>query len=221
MKNRKIIIMESISIQANLREELGKRASNHERKAKLVPCVIYGGGENIHISCEATSFKDLIYSPEFRLVDVSVNDSQYKCIIKDVQFHPVTEDIVHVDFLKLVDGAQIKVDVPLRIVGTSPGVTDGGRLVTLIRKVAIKTTPKNLVSELFVDISSLLLGSSMRISDIDVPEGVEILNAPGSPVASVIAPRVLKTTTVAEDELLEEEGGEEGEEGEEEAQAES
>nr|MBS0037832.1 50S ribosomal protein L25 [Saprospiraceae bacterium] len=204
--------MEMVSIKADLRENLGKQASKSARRNKLVPAVIYGSDENIHALCDPSSFKKLIYTPDFRLAEVSINGNTYKCILKDVQFHPVTEEILHVDFQKLVDNVETKVSIPLKVVGTSPGVKGGGKLIKLVRKVKIKAKPENLIDTLFVDITGLELGDSKRISDIECPEGVQILNASGIPVISVEVPRVLKTVKPGEV-GVEGEEGEEGEEG--------
>ena len=190
--------METVTIEAKLRENLGKNASKQVRREKSVPCIIYGGEENIPVVCEAKSFKTLVYTPEFRLAEVSVNGTTHKCILKDIQFHPVTEEIVHADFLKLADGVTIKVEIPLRIKGTSPGVKAGGKLMQLMRKIKIKTTPEHLIDKLHIDISTLNLGAAMRVKDIQVPEGIQIMNAPGIPVVAVEVPRALKSAAAKE-----------------------
>ncbi|TVR83454.1 MAG: 50S ribosomal protein L25 [Saprospirales bacterium] len=190
--------MEKVTIEAKLREKVGKNSSKQARREKAVPCIIYGGESNIPVVCDAKSFKKLVYTPEFRLAEVNVNGSAHKCILKDIQFHPVSDEIVHADFLKLADGVNIKVQVPLRIKGTSPGVKVGGKLMQLLRKVNIKTTPEHLIDKLYIDISSLKLGASLRIKDIEVPEGVQIMNASGIPVVSVEVPRALKSAAAKE-----------------------
>lgn len=208
--------METVSIQAELRENLGKQASKSFRRSKKVPVVIYGGGDSIHAVCDPAGFKSLVYTPEFRLAEVKLNGDTHKCILKDIQFHPVTEEILHADFQKLIEDSDVKVSIPLKVVGSSPGVKGGGKLIKLVRKVKIRTTPENLVDSLVVDITGLKLGHSKRISDIDVPEGVKIMNAPGIPVVSVEVPRALKSAKTAESKAggVAAEGAE-GEEGEE------
>ena len=187
--------MESVAIQAEVRENLGKQSSNAARRNGMVPSVIYSEKGNIHIKCDPASFKNLVYTSDFRLAEISVNGDTHKCILKDIQFHPVTEDILHADFQKLIEGTPIKTSIPLRIKGTSDGVKAGGKLQKLIRKVKIKASPENLVNELFIDITGLGLGQSRRISDIQVPEGIEIMNSQSIHVVSVEIPRALKSAS--------------------------
>ncbi len=199
--------METVAIEAKKRENTGKSAARRLRKEKLVPCVIYGGDQTLSVVCREKDFKDLVYNPAFKLAELNIDGKTHKCILKDIQFHPVTEQIMHADFLKMVDGVNIKVQIPLRIKGVSPGVKEGGKLQQLLRKVKIKTNPEFLVDEVFVDVSGLKLGSALRVRDIDVPEGVEIMNATGIPIVSVEVPRALKSA--ASKEAREGEGKEE------------
>ncbi|MFZ1496100.1 MAG: 50S ribosomal protein L25, partial [Saprospiraceae bacterium] len=115
-----------------------------------------------------------------------------------VQFHPVTEQLLHIDFLRLVEKTPIKVEVPLRFKGSSPGVKLGGKLIQQIRKIKIKTTPEFLVDELKADISKLDLGQALRVREVTVPQGVEILNNGATPVALIEIPRALKAAAAAE-----------------------
>jgi len=110
-----------------------------------------------------------------------------------MQFHPVTDEVIHLDFVELVDKQKVTLEVPLRFTGTAPGVKVGGKLMTLLRRVKIKVAPENIVDHLNVSIEELNLGFSVRIRDIDVPEGVEILNSPALPVGSVEVPRALRS----------------------------
>jgi large subunit ribosomal protein L25 len=138
----------------------------------------------------------------------------YRCIIKEIQFHPVTEGILHIDFLELAEGRKVKVQLPVRFKGTSPGVRNGGRLIQQLRKVEIKTTPDQLVEELILDISNLKLGNSVRVRDIETNDEIEILTNPGIPVATVKVPRVvIEEEEVVPGEVEGEEGAEEGEAG--------
>ena len=190
--------MESVTIQAEVRENLGKQASSNARRNGLVPSVIYSENGNIHLTCDPTSFKDLIYTSDFRIAEIAVNGDTHKCILKDIQFHPVTEAILHADFQKLIDGAPVKTSIPLRIKGVSPGVKAGGKLQKLLRKVKIKANPDKLVNEVFVDITGLGLGQSRRVSDIEVPEGIEVMNSGSIPVVSIEIPRALKSAAAKE-----------------------
>jgi len=199
--------MESIAISGNLRSELGKKSNKALRNNGDVPCVIYGGDQVIHFSSPQKAFKSLIYTPDFKLAEITVDGNSYQCILKDMQFHPVTDEILHLDFLRMIPGQKIKVEIPIKFKGEAPGVKEGGKLMQKVRRVMIKTTPDKVVDELFVDISGLLLGNSVRVKDIEITEGMEIMNSLGIPVASVETPRALRSEEAAELE------GEEGEEG--------
>jgi len=211
--------MNLVAISANARPNVGKKANKATRREGLVPCVIYGGKEVLTFSGRALDFRDLVYTPEFKLAEITLGGTTYKCILKEIQFHPVTDEIMHIDFLQLVEGKPLKVMIPLRFRGTAPGVKEGGSLNQKVRRVKIKTMPKDLVPELFVDISKLKLNESVRVQDIEVTENMEIMTSMMIPVATVETPRALRS---AEDEELEGEEGEEGEgtEGEEGAAAE-
>lgn len=197
--------MQTIKVAGNARPALGKKATKAVRNEGGIPCVIYGDAENIHFSTTHKAVKNLIYTPDFKLAEVEVDGVTHRCILKDAQFHPVKESILHLDFLKLEDGKPVVLEVPVRFTGTSAGVKLGGALQQSLRRVKIKTTPENMVDELFGDITSLGLGDAIRVRDIELPEGVVITNAPAIPVATVIVPRALRGK----------DGEEEGEEGEE------
>ena len=202
--------MEIVELTAEARTEVGKKGSKAIRNAKMIPCVIYGGDKVVHFSTTLNDIRGLVYTPEFKVAMVTVGSESFRCIVKDVQFHPLTDDILHMDFLQLVDGKSVKVEVPVRFTGTSPGIKSGGSLVQKLRRVKIKTVPEKLVDQLTLDISNLELGHSIRVRDIESLEGVEILNPPANPVASVEIPRALRSATAAE-EALEGEGEGEGE----------
>ncbi len=185
--------METIAINGTTRSDLGKKASKSLRRQGQVPCVIYGGDKNIHFTSEPKAFKSLIFTPEFKLAEITVDGVPYKCILKDAQYHPVTDEIVHMDFLQLIPNKIVKVNLPLGFKGVSPGVKAGGKLMQKLRTVKIKTTPENLVNKLFVDISELELGFSVRIRDVQLQDGMEIMNPMATPVASVEVPRALRS----------------------------
>jgi large subunit ribosomal protein L25 len=125
---------------------------------------------------------------------LNLDGNQVRCIIKDVQFHPVTDNVVHIDFLQLMEGRKMKVEIPLKFSGIAEGIKAGGKLIPKMRRVQVKVAPEHLVDELVLDVTELKLGDSMRIKDIEVGEGVEILNSPGIPVVTVEIPRALKST---------------------------
>lgn len=190
--------MITVEIQGNERTEVGKRTSNSERKNGLIPAVMYGGKDVKHFCVSTAAVKHIVYTPDFKIAEISLGGEKVRAILKQVQFHPVTDQILHIDFLRLREKTPIKVEVPLRFKGTSPGVKVGGKLIQQVRKVKIKTTPEALVDELNADISSLDLGQSLRVRDIIVPQGVEIINNPAIPVALIEIPRALKAAAAAE-----------------------
>ena len=198
--------MKSIAIQGTKRDDTGKKATKAVRRAGNIPCVIYGGKENIHFSTTKMSVRDLVYAADFKTVDVDVNGKTVKCVLKQTDFHPVTDEILHMDFIELVDTQPIKVELPIRFKGVAPGVKVGGKIIQKLRRAKVKTTPEHLVDELFVDISEMELGESVRVSQLEIGDGIEIMNAPGIPIASVEIPRALKSADA--------EAGEEGAEGE-------
>lgn len=210
--------MEVIAISGQLRADLGKSATKTVRKEERIPCVLYGGDEIIHFSTTLKEVRDLIYTPDFKVAEATIDGKTYKCFVKDIQWHPVTDAIVHLDFLRLIEGVPVKVEVPLRFKGASPGVKNGGKLIQKLRRIKIKTTPEHLIGELQVDISSLQLNQSIRVRDIDrVRDNIDVLNSPGVPVASVEVPRALRSATAAAEKAGTATAGEGEEEGAEEA----
>jgi large subunit ribosomal protein L25 len=190
--------MEVVKINGELRQDIGGKASKALRREGLVPAVIYGTGDPIHFSTTQLELRDLIYTADFKVAEVMVDGKKMRAILKDVQFHPITDLVSHADFLRLEEGRTVKVEVPIRFKGTSPGVRAGGKLQQNIRRVRIKTTPENLIDELVVDISKLEMGQSARIKDIKPIEGVEIVTAGSTPVAGVEIPRALRSAATAE-----------------------
>ncbi len=194
--------MVTVTINGTPRSNMGTSSAKAARNAGTIPCVLYGGGENLHFTVSPDEVRDIVYTGEFKLANVIIGGKTYRCILKEVQYHPVTDAVSHIDFLHLVDGNSIKINVPIRFEGSAPGVRSGGKFVQKLRSVKIKTRPELMVDEMKVDISKLKLGQSLRVRDIATREGVEIINAQALPIATITIPRGLKIT----DE--EEEGGE-------------
>ena len=184
--------MKSVEIQGNTRSEFGKKGSKVDRNNGNIPAVMYGRNDVIHFTVTPAAVKHLIYTPDFKLADLEIDGKHYRAILKSVQFHPVTDQILHIDFLRLIDKTPIKVEIPLRFKGVSPGVKVGGKLIQQLRKIKIKTTPEFLVDELKADISKLELGQALRVREVIIPNGVEIINNPATPVALIEIPRALK-----------------------------
>jgi len=186
--------MKKLEIIGYKRANLGKTTAKELRKEANVPCVIYGGKEHVHCIIPMIMFKKLVYTPEVHEVELNIEGDIYRCILQDIQFHPVNELILHADFLELNDNKLVKVEVPLRLIGTAPGVQKGGKLFQKIERLKVKALPKNLPDFVEVDISGMELGKSVRVQDAKT-DGFEILNDPLVTVASVTVPRELKGKT--------------------------
>ena len=186
--------MEIIALQGHRKEGSGKTQSKRIRREGFVPAVMYksGGGEAFHFTLLATDLRPLVFTPKFKMVEITLDGTVHKGFVKDIQFHPVTEAVMHLDFLELVPGKKFKATVPVRLVGSSKGVKEGGKLLAKLRSVTISTTPENAVDEVSADISAMELGSTIRVKDIIVPEGVVVSNTPAVPIASIEVPRALK-----------------------------
>ncbi|MBK9149725.1 MAG: 50S ribosomal protein L25 [Saprospiraceae bacterium] len=190
--------MNTVAIQGSVRAEIGKRGSKNDRSQGTIPAVLYGGKEVVHFTVKPSEVKHIIYTPDFKIAELDVDGQKSRAILKSVQFHPITDEVIHIDFLRLIDKTPVKVEVPLRFKGASPGVKVGGKLIQQVRKIKIKTTPEYIVDELKADISKLDLGQSLRVRDIITPQGVEIINNPATPVALIEIPRALKAAAAAE-----------------------
>lgn len=183
--------MKTITIEGHLRTESGKKAARQIRSQENVPAVIYGGATEVNFYASAKAFKPLVYTSEFLIAEVAVDGKKYKCILKDLQFDKVSDLLLHVDLLELVDDKKVVATLPLKLVGSSVGVKAGGKLVSKVKAVKIKALPKDLREFIELDISNLELNANLRIEDIKVPN-MEIMNSPRIPVASVVMTRQLK-----------------------------
>ncbi|MEP7166032.1 MAG: 50S ribosomal protein L25 [Ferruginibacter sp.] len=183
--------MKSVTIEGQLRTESGKKATRQLRSQQLVPGVIYGGKSEINFSAPASAFKGIVYTSEFMLADVKVDGAAYRCILKDIQFDKVTDALLHVDFLELVEDKKVIASLPLKYVGVPAGVKAGGKLVTKMKSLKVKTLPKYLKEHINVDINNLELNENIRVQDV-IAENMEVLNSPRIPIASVTMTRQLK-----------------------------
>ncbi len=188
--------MKSITIEGQLRTESGKKATRQLRSQQLVPGVIYGGKKEINFSAPAAAFKNLVYTSEFMVADVKIDGSSYRCILKDLQFNKVTDLLIHVDFLELVDDKKVIATLPLKFTGTSAGVKAGGKLVTKMKSLKVKSLPKFLKEFIEVDITKLELNENIRVEDVKL-DNMEVLNSPRIPIASVTMTRQLKQEEAA------------------------
>ncbi len=187
--------MEVMRFQAKPRTELGKTSTKAVRKENLVPCVLYGGDDIQHFTLVPLTLRTLVYSPEFKVVEIELDGQVHKCILKHVQYHPVTESIMHIDFLRLIEDHPIRIEVPIHFEGVAQGLKAGGKLIKKMRKVKVRTTPEHLIDKIVLDTTPMALGQSQRIKDLKEYEGVEVLNNENIPVATIDIPRALRGGT--------------------------
>ncbi len=184
--------MKTITIEGQLRTETGKTATRHLRSQDMVPGVIYGGAKEISFAVTAADIKAIVYTPNFYIAEIVLDGTSYKCILKDLQFDKVSDKLIHIDLLELVEGKKIVANIPLSYEGTSIGVKNGGRLVTKMKALKVKTLPKDLKEKIVVSIEKLAIGGNIRVSDV-IAENMEIMNSPRIPIVSVVVTRALKT----------------------------
>ena len=158
--------MKSITIQGAKRESVGKKSTKALRDAELVPCVVYGGKEALSFSTEEKSFKNLVYTPEAHTVELVIDGETIPAVLQDIQFHPITDRILHADFYQLSEDKPVIMDVPVRLTGRAKGVVAGGALRQSFRKLRLKALPANLPDEIVVDVTPLRIGNKLYIGDI-------------------------------------------------------
>lgn len=187
--------MEIVAMQGHRKTGSGKVENQKIRRAGMVPAVLYksGGGEAIAFTLDPKSFRHLVYTPKFKMAAITVDGRTHNCIVKDIQFHPVTDEVVHIDFLELVPGVKFRAKVPLVFAGQAPGVKAGGKFLSTLRQISVLTTPEMAVDSMSADISTMELGSTIRVRDITTVEGVEIINNSAVPIATIEIPRALRT----------------------------
>ena len=177
--------MKSITLKGSERESVGKVSTNALRNAGRVPCVIYGGENPVHFSVEAKDLNPLVYTPDALIVDLELaSGKKFKAALQDIQFHPVTENILHVDFIELFDDKPVSMQVPVKITGHSAGVRAGGVLVVNARKLQVRALPANLPDVIEVDITDLNIGDKSFVRTLQ-KENYKIMAADNYIVAYV------------------------------------
>ncbi|MBU3928705.1 MAG: 50S ribosomal protein L25/general stress protein Ctc [Bacteroidetes bacterium] len=192
--------MKKVSLSGSLRENVGKKDAKKERRNGNVPCVLYGGKEQVHFSVDAFNFGKIVFTPETFLVELNIDGKVHQALLQDVQYHPVSDSALHADFLEVVEGKTIVSALPVKIVGNSPGVIAGGKLQQKIRKLKVKGLIENLPEEIKVDISTLKIGDSIKVKAVQ-PENIQLLDTPNSVVVMVKAGRGA-AVVAAEDEAV-------------------
>jgi large subunit ribosomal protein L25 len=203
--------MKSVTINATEREDLGSKFARKLRKEGSVPCVMYGGDNPIHFYADTLQFRDLVYTAEARKAEINLGKNKVEAVVQDIQFHPVTDQIMHIDFMQLIDGKPVSVDVPVNLNGMARGVRNGGRLKHVLRKLTVRALPGELPSAIDIDVTELRIGQSIRVDDVKKTGNFEFLQADGAAICSIKMARG----------AFEDEEDEEGEEGEGEEGAES
>ena len=177
--------MKSITIKGSERESVGKAATRTARNAGMVPCVLYGGDQPVHFTAEEMSFKNLVYTPNVHTVVIDLEGGkQFNAILQDIQFHPVNDKILHIDFYQLHEDKEITMDVPVKITGTSPGVLGGGVLRLNQRKLKVRALPANLPDYVEANISELEMGNKLYVTKVET-NNFKILNPENTVVAQV------------------------------------
>ncbi|HPT01418.1 MAG TPA: 50S ribosomal protein L25 [Bacteroidales bacterium] len=185
--------MKTVSMSGSLRENVGKKDARKNRADGKIPCVLYGGKEEVHFVVDEKDFGPVIFTPYIHLINLTVDKQQYKTILKEVQYHPVTDEILHVDFLELIAGKPIVVSLPIRIQGSSKGVLRGGRMVKKFRKLKVKALPEHLPDEILIDITELDINDMIKVGDIKI-DHVQMLDIATSTVVSIASTRAVEGT---------------------------
>ncbi len=185
--------MKSVSISGTIRECVGKKDAKMQRKLNLVPCVVYGVGEQTHILVEEKQFKPIIFTPESLYAELNFGGKTINAIIQETQFHPISEKLLHVDFLEVNENKPITIKIPISLVGTSPGVLRGGKLNKKFRKLKVKGLLKNIPEKIELNISDLDIDQSIKIADIKT-ENFNIIENKANIVVGVASSRNVTDT---------------------------
>lgn len=198
--------MKVVEINATEREDLGGKFARKLRKEGQVPCVVYGGESPIHFYAPTLAFRDLVYTGEAKKAGIKLGDKVVEAVMQDVQFHPVSDQIQHIDFIQLVEGKSVTMEIPVVLKGTARGVINGGRLKQALRKLSVRALPGELPEAIEIDITKLRIGKSIRVNKVKIDGNFEILNAGDAVVVSVKRARLAVEEDEDEDE--DEEGAE-------------
>lgn len=188
--------MKTVSISGSPRANVGKKDATALRNSKRVPCVLYGGKEQIHFSALAADFKDLIYTPHVNTVSIDIAGNKYNAIIQEAQFHRVNDDLLHVDFLEIVAGRPVVMSIPVKTTGTSPGVRAGGKLNKKLKTLKVRGLVEKMPDTIDIAIDKLEIGGAVRVSDIAI-DGLTFLDAGNVTVVSVQVTRAVAAETAA------------------------
>lgn len=194
--------MKTVSMSGSLRENVGKKDAKQLRAKDLIPCVLYGGEEQLHFTLKELELLKIVETNEVCFLDLMIGDKKFPAILQDIQYHPVTDKPLHADFLEIVEGKEIKMEIPVKLTGAAVGVLKGGRLIKRLRKLVLKALPENMPENITIDISKLDIMDVVKVQDIEI-ENVKVLSVPSELIVGVKTAR-----TVVEEEEEEEEGEE-------------
>ncbi len=197
--------MKTVTIKGQERKVLGKKESKKLRAQNLVPAVLYGGEETMHFTVSFSEMRQLIYTPGVFLVDIDMDGKIYPAMMQDIQWHPVEEQVLHVDFLMIHENKAIRIDVPVNITGLAKGIKAGGKLKMNMRRLKVKALAKDLPDTIDIDVTKLGIGQSVKVADLSV-KGVEFLDNKLNVVVAVVVTRVAQSV---EDEEDDEDAGDE------------
>ena len=186
--------MKTVTLSGSSRANVGKVDAKELRAKGFVPCVIYGGKEQIHFSADERAFKPVIFTPNAHIVEVNLDGKVYKTVLQEAQYHRLNDKLIHADFLEIVDGKPVTVEIPVRLNGQSEGVKKGGKLVTKLRKLKARGLANVLPDYIDIDIEKLDIGGSVAVGDINI-DGVTLLNAKN---VSVVAVNTTRATAAAD-----------------------
>jgi len=195
--------MKSVALSGNKRAERGTSNANILRKEEKIPAVIYGGKENVHFTVNEVKFNKIINTPEVYFIDLDVDGAKFKAIVKDVQFHPVTDRVLHIDFLEVDEKKPITLKIPVNLTGRSKGVANGGTLKTPIKMLRVSGLPSAIPENVAIDMTELKIGDSIKVGELNV-DGLTFLGADNAVVVGVKMSR----NAVADEEEEGEEGAE-------------
>lgn len=188
--------MKVVSMSGSLRENVGKKDARKVRDNGSVPCVLYGGKEQLHFFTDSKNFQQIVFTPEVCFVKIDINGKEYMAILQDIQYHPVTDIVYHADFMEINDDKPIVLNIPVKISGTAPGVLKGGKLVQKFRKLKIKALPKNMPEVIDVNISTLDIAGALKVADF-ANENYTLLDNKNNTIVTINVTRAVEENAAA------------------------
>ncbi len=176
--------MKTVAISGSIRTSVGKKDAKALRVSGLVPCILYGGTEQVSFAVPERDFKSLVYTPDVHVVELELGGKNYNAVMKELQLHPVTDKILHVDFLEVITGKAVTMALPVKFEGTAPGVRSGGKLIRKMRKITVRGPVEKIPEAITIDVSKLEIGAAIRVSDVEV-EGLTLLDIANNTVVTV------------------------------------